>query len=238
MAFIPGLNALFQLMNASYYARWFYMLTLMMAAATMMALENPRVDWRRSLKWTTLITLAMTLVIGLMPTLTKTDGEITDVTFGLEKYPTRFWSIRRHRAPLTCYLLALCSCNFISRGSRPFYRATPSVCTAASPSCCTLCFLHRARQDAVATTPTTTSSPTASNGGADVAIDDLRDDNCPYGRLRRPGQLRRCSGRYSHDSGVPQHRPRLAHGVLPDSIGVQRDVASRPDTELTTACAG
>ena len=47
MALIPGLNAAFQLLNASYYARWFYMLTLMMAAATMMALENPRIDWKR-----------------------------------------------------------------------------------------------------------------------------------------------------------------------------------------------
>ena len=91
MAFVPGLNAMFQLMNASYYARWFYMLTLMMSAATMMSLENAHVNWKRSIKWTALITVGMSLVIGLMPKLIRTDGEITSVQFGLEKYPTRFW---------------------------------------------------------------------------------------------------------------------------------------------------
>lgn len=34
MAFVPFLNAAFQMFNASYYARWFYMLTLVMALAT------------------------------------------------------------------------------------------------------------------------------------------------------------------------------------------------------------
>lgn len=172
MAFIPGLNALFQLMNASYYARWFYMLTLMMAAATMMALENPRVDWRRSLKWTTLITLAMTLVIGLMPTLTKTDGEITDVTFGLEKYPTRFWTyaaIALLSLALVGFILA-----FYNRGSRPFYRAA-SVCLSITIVLYSVFFIALGKTQSDYTYDHII--PYALNGGADVAIDDLRDGN-------------------------------------------------------------
>lgn len=155
MAFIPGLNALFQLMNASYYARWFYMLTLMMAAATMMALENPRVDWRRSLKWTTLITLAMTLVIGLMPTLTKTDGEITDVTFGLENTPRA----SGHTPPLRSSHLHLSALflHFITAAPARSTALRPSV--SASPSCCILFSSSRSAKHS-RITPMITSSPT------------------------------------------------------------------------------
>ena len=52
MAFVPVLNSAFQMFNSGYYARWFYMLTLMMSLATVTALENPRADWKRAIKWT------------------------------------------------------------------------------------------------------------------------------------------------------------------------------------------
>ena len=87
MALVPFLNSSFQLMNSSYYARWYYMLTLMMALATVMALENERVNWKRSITWTLTITAAIAAVIGFMPTLTKEDGKLTDVTFGLKNTP-------------------------------------------------------------------------------------------------------------------------------------------------------
>ena len=38
MALVPFLNASFQMMNSAFYARWYYMLTLMMAMATVLAL--------------------------------------------------------------------------------------------------------------------------------------------------------------------------------------------------------
>ena len=223
MAFIPGLNALFQLMNASYYARWFYMLTLMMAAATMMALENPRVDWRRSLKWTTLITLAMTLVIGLMPTLTKTDGEITDVTFGLEKYPTRFWTY----AAIALLSLALVGfvLAFYNRGSRPFYRAA-SVCLSITIVLYSVFFIALGKTQSDYTYDHII--PYALNGGADVAIDDLRNDNVRtdfYESLDNSAMFWEVQSIQAFHSIVPGSLMEFY-----DSIGVQRDVASRPDT--------
>ncbi|WP_411677784.1 YfhO family protein [Caproicibacter sp.] len=87
MAFVPILNAAFQLFNMSYYARWFYMLTLMLALATVLALQDRRSDWPRAIKWTLGVTLGIALPIGLMPN--KTSGGKT--VFGLEDYPTRFW---------------------------------------------------------------------------------------------------------------------------------------------------
>src|SRR5699024_1768754 len=91
MALVPFLNAAFQMMNSAFYARWYYMLTLMMALATVLALENERVDWKRSITWSLAITLAIALVVGLMPTVETMEG-VETVSFGLEEYPTRFWT--------------------------------------------------------------------------------------------------------------------------------------------------
>ncbi len=91
MAFVPLFNSAFQLFNATFYTRWFYMLTLMLALATVVSLDREETDFKPGLKFTVIITIAMTMLIGFMPvTSTKTDGSI-ETTYGLEKYPDRFW---------------------------------------------------------------------------------------------------------------------------------------------------
>ena len=91
MAMVPILNSAFQLFNSSYYARWYYMLTLMMCLATLSSLEYEKTNWKRAIKWTTGITLAIALPIGLMPK-TTTKNNVKATTYGLEDYPTRFWA--------------------------------------------------------------------------------------------------------------------------------------------------
>lgn len=91
MAFVPMLNCAFQLFNATYYARWFYMLTLMLSLATVISLDHEETDFKPGLRYTFIITAAITVLIGLVPSTTKdTDGKST-TTYGLEKYPDRFW---------------------------------------------------------------------------------------------------------------------------------------------------
>lgn len=91
MAFVPLLNSSFQLFNATYYARWFYMLTLMLSLATIICLDHEETDFKPGLKLTFVITLAITALIGLMPSSsTNTDGDSV-TSYGLEKYPERFW---------------------------------------------------------------------------------------------------------------------------------------------------
>lgn len=91
MAFIPLLNCSFQLFNATYYARWFYMLTLMLSLATVICLDHEETNFKPALKVTSVIIVAATALIGFMPvSSTNTDGETT-YTYGLEKYPDRFW---------------------------------------------------------------------------------------------------------------------------------------------------
>lgn len=77
MALVPGLNSVFSMLNTSYYARWYFMPILLMCLATATALEDVDVDWSSAWRWNTGITVAFTLVIGLLPTVDNTTGKIT-----------------------------------------------------------------------------------------------------------------------------------------------------------------
>lgn len=87
---IPILNSSFQLFNACYYARWFYMATLVMSLATILSIESMKTDWIRSVKWSLGITLSIAILIGLMPT-SVTEFNKKTIKFGLESSPIRFW---------------------------------------------------------------------------------------------------------------------------------------------------
>lgn len=89
-ALVPVLNSVFQLFNSAYYARWFYMLTLMMCLATVMSLQYSKVDWQNAIKWTTIITIAIAFPIGF--TRKSNANNISFIkSFGLMNYPDRFW---------------------------------------------------------------------------------------------------------------------------------------------------
>ena len=93
MAFIPILNSMFQAFNSVYYARWFYMLTLIMILMTVISLETmKRSQIRSALYWTALFTLGIALPIGLLPYEKYTLNDVTYYGFGLEKSRFRFWA--------------------------------------------------------------------------------------------------------------------------------------------------
>ena len=91
MALVPVLNCSFQLFNSTYYARWFYMLTLMLTLATVICLDHEETDYKPALVKTFVITGAITALIGLMPVESPTDKDWNH-EIGLEKYPDRFWA--------------------------------------------------------------------------------------------------------------------------------------------------
>ena len=90
MALVPVLNCTFQLLNITYYARWFYMPTLMLSLATVICLDHSETDYKTGLIRTSVITGAFTILIGFMPEKSVTDKDF-DFKFGLAKYPDRFW---------------------------------------------------------------------------------------------------------------------------------------------------
>lgn len=93
-ALIPGLNAMFQLFNSMYYARWYYMLVLMLVLATVLSFEQAEqtpVNWKRAFGWSFGVTAAFALFIGLMPASWEPDKETGKLALGLMKNPPLFW---------------------------------------------------------------------------------------------------------------------------------------------------
>ena len=86
LALVPVGNHLFVLENYSYYARWYYMPTLMMALATTIALENvEKAKFTKAIRVTGGVIALVMVISGLTPR--RTDGEWT---FGLYKYVDKF----------------------------------------------------------------------------------------------------------------------------------------------------
>ena len=88
-ALVPVLNSAFYALNSSYYARWYYMPALILAAMTVNALEAPGVDLdapARGIGW---IMLA-TLVFAVVPVRDDTTGTWS---FGVLKNPGQFFVV-------------------------------------------------------------------------------------------------------------------------------------------------
>lgn len=90
-ALIPVLNSMFQLFNSSiYYARWFYMIVLMLVLATVKAIENEETDWNRAIRWSVGITAGIAVLIGLMPNqIIESDDD--SYILGVQASFERFW---------------------------------------------------------------------------------------------------------------------------------------------------
>ena len=88
-ALVPVLNSAFYALNSSYYARWYYMPTLILAAMTVNALEDPDVDLDAPARGISWIMLA-TLVFAVVPVRDDTTGTWS---FGVLKNPGQFFAV-------------------------------------------------------------------------------------------------------------------------------------------------
>ena len=88
-ALVPVLNSAFYALNSSYYARWYYMPTLILAAMTVNALEDPEVDLDAPARGISWIMLA-TLVFAVVPVQDDTTGTWS---FGVLKNPGQFFTV-------------------------------------------------------------------------------------------------------------------------------------------------
>ena len=130
MAMVPILNSVFYAFNTAYYARWFYMPILLMCLATVSLTEDSTVKWSIGYKWVLGITAAVTLVIGFFP---QKDTENDKLIFGLYSqsddgmYTFRFW-ITCAIAILSLVILGMLL-KLIKTDRKAFYRgATVCVC--------------------------------------------------------------------------------------------------------------
>ena len=90
-AFIPILNGIFQFFNTQYYARWMYMLVLVMCLATVMALEDTKIEWGCALGATAGLTLFLGLSIGFMSTSCTNEDGTQGFEYGLMENEMVFW---------------------------------------------------------------------------------------------------------------------------------------------------
>ncbi len=88
-AFIPILNSSFMLFNATYYARWFYMLTLITSLMTVLAFNTKRANLKSGFKWAAGIAAAIAFAIGF--TMAKPATSTSEAQYGLYLYADRFW---------------------------------------------------------------------------------------------------------------------------------------------------
>ena len=224
MAMVPILNSVFYAFNTAYYARWFYMPILLMCLATVSLTEDSTVKWSIGYKWVLGITAAVTLVIGFFP---QKDTENDKLIFGLYSqsddgmYTFRFW-VTCAIAILSLVILGMLL-KLIKTDRKAFYRGA-TVCVCIISAVYGNFFIACGRSH--------------SYDIKEIMIDqliegevDLEDDS---------------NFRVDAYDGVDNTSMYLGlpginafHSVVPgsimsfyDYIGVERSVASRPDTDV------
>lgn len=223
MAAVPGLNSVFQCLNNTYYARWFYMLTLMTALVTVQSLDNLKdVDFKRGIITTAAITAATALVVGFLPWKKELDGHVKVVTFGLEETPLDFWVFAG--AAVIGLALTLLVYVIYRINSKFFFRAT-ALCLSLFIAAYSVSYIWIARRYADRDDNFMISY--ALNQGKNVTLDDINETRSDFYDT-------------SDNIGMYWQVPTIQafHSIVPGSlidfynkVGVSRTVGSRPDVE-------
>ncbi|MCQ2450720.1 MAG: YfhO family protein [Clostridia bacterium] len=223
MALVPILNSSFYAFNTAYYARWYYMPILMMCLASAHLIEDKTVDFSAGFKWTLGITLGFALTIGLFPQ-KNSDGKLVFGLFTVDEdntYLRRFW-IAVIIAVLSLVLFRVLL-NVRKKNTERFFKAsTAFVCIISIVYSCVFIASGRTHSYDIENTMIKDLIE------GEVYLDD--DENFridTYDCVDNTGMF----------LGLPSING--FHSVVPSSIsefydylGVKRDVASRPDTDL------
>lgn len=90
-SFVPILNSIFYLFNSSYYARWLYMMILMFALATAVALEDRRTKWTGPTALMTFFCTIVAVPLGLIWYYSTDSGGSESYRLGYPPFTGRFW---------------------------------------------------------------------------------------------------------------------------------------------------
>ncbi len=117
-SFVPILNSIFFLFNSSYYARWLYMMIMMLVLATIIALEDRSSKWRVPTALMTFFCTVIALPLGLIWHEDVDNDNIMEL--GYPPFKFRFWlyvAIAFIGIALTAYIIRK------YRGTKLFERA-------------------------------------------------------------------------------------------------------------------
>ena len=223
MAAVPALNSMFQAMNSAYYARWFYMLTLVMIMMTVKALEHlPHIRFWKGFIPTAVAVGLIALTIGLTPQESFRNSSVTLYQVGIEGDAGVFWTF----AGITAGGLVITALLYLLRKKKPryFMRALAlslgvfivgygTVYLWFGKSCANFDDAYMMNY--------------ALNGGADLTLDDIREVRSDFYQAPENQAM------YWQIPSI-----RAFHSVVPAALmdfynqsGVQRDVASRPSVD-------
>lgn len=215
-AFIPILNSAFYALNGSYYARWYYMPILIFAMMTAQTLDDEDADVSTGIK----VCFAMLLAFAIISVLPVKNDDDELVFFDLAR-DFGYFSI-------TLVIAAVCLLGAIfifSRKKRalPFMTIAVYMTAAASVVCTMAAVLYGANTPASAK-----RYINASINGADDIYEEVSDDN-----FFRIDISENCDN-YTMTWGLPSMRAFqsvVSTSIMEfyDSLGIQRDVASRVD---------
>lgn len=219
-AFVPVLNSMFQLMNSSiYYARWFYMLVLMFALATVRAAEDRQSDWKRAVAWSASITAGIILFIGLMPKITENSEGEEELSLGVQAWFEMFWIYA------LMALMSLLAFVLVLKKYRqsPQKFAKVCVCGVLAVSLVSSGFIITA--GALSSSTTEPIKNDILNSGDNIKIDDLK-----YVR----SDFYECPDNTAMFWQIPSincFQSSVSPSIMEfyEEMGITRDVASRPD---------
>ena len=224
IAGVPILNSAFQAFNECYYARWFYMLTLMMVLCTVVSLENIRsCDFKRAFKWSASITIALSLSIGLMVKEKYDESGIKAFSLGLENNALRFWIyVAISALSLLCIFIAV---KYFSKNKESFIRVIAIMLCVFSVSYSEyILFLGKSETDH----SDEFVIDYALNFGEDIRINDIKNVRSDfYDSMDNIGMFWQIPSIQAFHSIVPASTMDFYN-----TIGSERDVASRPETKF------
>ncbi len=226
MAFVPVLNSAFQMLNSSiYYARWYYMLVLMLTLATIRAFDTPKADWGRAVRWSVTITLAITLLIGLMPKVTYNDTNGTETeewSIGVAGDTARFW--------IYALIALVCILGFVLIFKKYGFRTKAFYITTCISLCITI-LITSVYIIGMGTAYSSTAKPIREhiiNKRASIHIDDLDDDSVRCDFYECPDN----TAMFWQIKSINCFQSSVSPSIMEfyEALGITRDVASRPNT--------
>ena len=222
MACVPILNSVFQCLNNNYYARWFYMLTLLMTLVTVQALDNFNItEFKHGFYPTAIITLVISVLIGLMPE--DEDKPIKSLKIGIAESPKRFWVFV---IATICGLILTFIIYFCYRKKRKWFFRVTVISLSLFVATYSTMYMWSARSYADRDDEFMINY--ALNGGKDITLNDVKDVRSDFYKT-------------SDNMGMFWQIPNIQafHSIVPGSlmnfyknVGVQRDVGSRPSTDF------
>ena len=224
MAFVPALNSLFQALNSTYYARWFYMLTMVMVMMTVYSLDHIReCDFKKGFIPTAVTVGIISIVIGFMPYESYKSSKATVYKFGLEKSALRFWAFV---GITVAGLVATFLLYILYKKKEKYFVRALSLALSLFIVGYSSVYLWTGKK--ASDHNDSFLLKYALNYGEDITLDDMREVRSDFYK--------------TYDNmGMFWQTPNIQafHSIVPGSLinfynksGVQRDVGSRPDPEL------